>query len=591
MSEPFRVDPMLYRKLALEHEEVEQGTRKWAEPPTEWLNNFQASYGTIAEPVRQALHRFFDTRQQVGNQLADAHGLTARRLREAATAYENADHDTAQALANAGRDTEANNIGSPAGRGIPGNAETGTAGTRDAVPVGDGSMAHPLTPGFSPQSTSEPAASAVGAAPAGAAPTTAPAGTPGTSAPVGGAIPPLSSSGASANDNQPPDASRQVIANRETGMQPPLLTPFMAAVGQARDKAAEPAHVLGEKVDEDLVLARTLLRALLAAVGTSAVGVSWAVAVIRGPGGTGIFLTSNEGRGWLPPSIYLPRIVSTPWSASELLWRGTEYTSAPWEGVADPARVLVEFALQWGPKVGARLTAIASSEPIDPALGATLPTVSTAGNLEPSAEVDLRVLTADTTDRLGLAGSISALEHVASVPDTQVRQECLRLATHAHTRWGSPKIGSGDVVHARRARARIIDLLSSNQHVPDALWGELRDRDAMLAAAVMSRRTDLSQVPIGELRVPDDETLQCLHIERRCNELILLLGAEPSRQGLRDVVFAHEQALTHPMFDSLAVTVQPKTETAQHIPAAPAVRDHRTITAPETPNPPSGTTA
>ncbi|NEW48417.1 hypothetical protein, partial [Nocardia cyriacigeorgica] len=32
-----------------------------------------------------------------------------------------------------------------------------------------------------------------------------------------------------------------------------------------------------------------------------------------------------------------------------------------WEGISDPARVLAEFALAWGRKSGARLTALASS--------------------------------------------------------------------------------------------------------------------------------------------------------------------------------------------------------------------------------------
>ncbi|WP_217998111.1 hypothetical protein, partial [Nocardia paucivorans] len=54
---------------------------------------------------------------------------------------------------------------------------------------------------------------------------------------------------------------------------------------------------------------------------------------------------SNEGRGWLPTDLYLPREVTTPW-----MWSVAE--GAAWEGVADPARILAEFALAWGAKSG-----------------------------------------------------------------------------------------------------------------------------------------------------------------------------------------------------------------------------------------------
>ncbi|WP_280454752.1 hypothetical protein [Nocardia brasiliensis] len=349
----------------------------------------------------------------------------------------------------------------------------------------------------------------------------------------------------------------------------PVSTPFAAVVAQARDKDAEPSYVLGNETNDDLLVARILLQSVLAAVDFE-VGMAFAVSVMRGVDGVGVFITSNEGRGWLPAGLYLPREVSTPWLWDELLG---ETSGAPWEGIADPARVLVEFGLAWGAKANAALSALVSSGPIDPGLRVQLPDVAVAGMVGAADIADLRTPTLDTADRLGIAGSVEALESTAAVPDSSLRARCTELAADAHTRVGRVGACPVEVVEARRLREQILALAQAEQPVPPQLWEELRDADGLLAASMLSLRIDVGRVEVGSLRVDDEvSALRALVFERRCNELVLLLAAEPSRQSLRDVVYAHEQIVGHAKFvEAPAEVSAAATEPVAHVDAQTVV--------------------
>jgi hypothetical protein len=280
---------------------------------------------------------------------------------------------------------------------------------------------------------------------------------------------------------------------------------------------------------------------------------AWSVAVLRGPGGAGVFITSNEGRGWLPAGLFLPREVSTPWLWDELLG---DSGGSPWEGVSDPARVLVEFGLVWGAKANARLSALVSSAPIDSGLRTQLSDVAMADLVGPTYNVDLRVATPDTTDRLGLAGSEQSREHAAQVPDSQVRARTVELAVDAHVQLGRSGVSPAEAAGARQLRDRILTTVQAGRPVPRELWDDLRDADDLLAASMLSRRVDVGRVGLGELRVDDaDSALRTMVFERRCNELALLLAGEPSRQDLRDAVYAHDQIVEHPLFVAVPAAV------------------------------------
>ncbi|MBF6175653.1 type VII secretion target [Nocardia blacklockiae] len=580
MPDNVNVDPELLRLLAQKHDGIADDTRKWAEPPSDWLAAFPETYGKIAHPVHQALMRYYTARERAGNALADEHQYTANSLREAALAYEQADQDSGHGIKISGDEfggspstqtpTGPAGPGStppsapdagPAGGPPPAGPSTTGAGPGGAGPNGAGpNGAGPQDPGAGPDSGRQtpavagPDGGGPGGGPGGpgAGPGTNGAASTGTTATPLGAIPPGGPGGGPGGPGAsgPFDdrTSAQTSGSRFDGPPIPVVTPFAAAVAKAKDEAAEPAYVVGDAVDEDLVLAKTLLGGVLAAADTSAIGLHWAVAVLRGPAGLGVFITSNEGRGWLPAGVFMPQEVSTPWSWDEVLSEGGE-AGSPWEGVSDPARILVEFGLAWGPKAGAKLTALASSAPLDSGMRNRFADVPMEGLVGPTYDVDLRVFTADTADRLGLTGSPAALQKVASVPDNRVRATCMELAADAHAQVGRAGPVPPEAAAGRDVRQRILTALEGGREVPSAWWEELRDADDLLAAAMLSRRVDVGRVEPGELRVDDNPALRAMVFERRCNELALLLAdAETTRQHLRDAVYAHVQITEHPQF-------------------------------------------
>ncbi|MBF6158052.1 type VII secretion target [Nocardia cyriacigeorgica] len=633
MPEGLNLDPAVLRQLAEQHRRVARDTREWAKPPQDWLNDFPRTYGSIADPVYKALLEYYSERQKAGNALADDHDKTADYLIKSADNYEWTDKDGAAAIRGGGQAVDTPSGGgtetpyapaptpvgtapeapSAGGRGpdaatpdtatpdgttpdpvVPGGTapdQTPPPGTAPDQPAPDITTPPPVTPGAGVPGAPETAAQQPGSGVAPQVPAAASAGaetgtntgaaTPaqpaGASAPTGTTPPPTGMPGVApmapamgGMDDRSTTAPPSQTGGRadSTPFVAPMPTPFAAAVAAAKEKAAEPSHVVGDEVDEDLVIARTLLRSVLAAVDSSVIGLTWAVSVMRGPAGAGVFITTNEGRGWMPAGLFLPREVSSPWVWDELLGTDTGEGS-PWEGVTDPARVLAEFGVAWGAKANAKLSALVSSGPIDPGLRAQLRDVSTEGNVRAADEVDLREFTPDTADRLGLFGTMSALEHVSAVTDAQVPGRCIELAVDAHARVGRAGPVPVEAAEARSVRERILAMVQAGQPVPAPWWDDLRDADDLLAASMLSRRVDPGRVGIGDLRVDSsDSSLRDMVFERRCNELVLLLEGEPSRQALRDAVYAHEQIIEHPLFVEAPSTVS----------AADTDRDARPVT-------------
>ncbi|MFB7720126.1 hypothetical protein [Nocardia sp. NPDC056100] len=317
---------------------------------------------------------------------------------------------------------------------------------------------------------------------------------------------------------------------------------FQEAVGAAMAAAAAPAFVLGDRVDGDSALARTLLRSILAVVDCSPIAPAWAVVVTRHASGVSAFVTSNEGRGWLPAGLYLPRTVLTPW-----VWQAAR--DAAWEGVADPARVLVEFGRAWGRTSGAELSAVASSLPIDPILRAALPSVRFEGEIGPAAELNLGVPAPDRCDRLAMTASPRLLDRVMSVQEPTIALRCTELARDAHARVIRAIPDPVHVMGTPQLRQRILTALRNRAPVADDWFEELRDADDLLAAGMVSRRLDVSRIPLGELRFEENgepAIARAIQLQRRCDELVLLLAQVPDRQCLRDAVYLHAHLIEHP---------------------------------------------
>ncbi|RDI54550.1 type VII secretion target [Nocardia mexicana] len=591
MPDSMDIDPDVLRELAEQHYRVADDTEAWAEPPQSWLDSFIDSYGTIAAPVKRALDDYYNARKNAGYALAGQHRKTGDSLRAAADEFERVDNESARQLGRAGEENgsgpqlqtptqhqppavgpgDSSTAPPPSGVGTPVGDTPAGAVPPGATQAGAPNGAAPGVDGATPSDTAaageDSQGPGVGAAQAGgvngAAVPTGSAVPGGSAVTAPGGVPPTVSAGSGgpggpgsgpADDRsaQPPTG-----ATGRTDLPPmPIPTPFAAAVSAAKEKEAEPAYMVGDAVDNDLLLARTLLSAVLAAVDSSVLGLNWAVAVMRGPAGAGVFITSNEGRGWLPAELFLPREVSTPWVWDEFLADGSGDAGSPWEGVADPARVLVEFGLSWGAKANARLSALVSSGAIDSGLRTRFSDVPMEGLVGAAYDVDLRVFTPDTADRLGLVGSVESLEHVSAVPDSQVRERCVELAADAHAKVGRTSAATPDAAGSRGVRERILASVQAGRDIPASWWDELRDADDLLAAAMLSQRVDVGRVEPGDLRVDEESAgLRAMVFERRCNELVMLLGEESTRQQLRDAVYAHDQIVKHPRFEEIPAAV------------------------------------
>ena len=322
------------------------------------------------------------------------------------------------------------------------------------------------------------------------------------------------------------------------------------AVGAALVAASVPAFLLGERLDADLVLARSLLSSILAAADPQRMGPAWAVSIMRHAGGVSAFVTSDEGRGWIPAGTFLPREMSTPW-----VWSVSD--GAAWEGLADPARILVEFALAWGAQSGARMSALASSGPIDAEMLRQLGDLPTVGSVPAEPTMNFAAAATGLVDRLGLVGARKLQERVEAIDPEQIGERCVDLAVDANTRVAQIGSDASRSLGAPVLRERILATVRQLRPVPPEWWEELRDADDLIAASMPALRADVSRVALGQLRAETSDAraasaLRALVFERRADELVLLLAAEPTRQVLRDAVYAHGQLVDHPHFARLA---------------------------------------
>ncbi|MEU6584446.1 type VII secretion target [Nocardia sp. NPDC046763] len=604
MADNVSYDFAAMEQLAQHHEARKDEISAWSQIPKEWLRTFPTNYGSIAHKVHDSLNDFYNARYAAGQALADHHQKLADDLRTAAKKMQDVSGDGADAIRGVGSgDGSPTHLPAPTGGpSHPAGPVSGPVTPVEAHPTAPVDAQHPVgshpaAPSHSgaPAGDHGPGSSTLAVTPDLSAASMEQTSAPGSGSPVGGStvtgapfagpfdassdpstMGPVLPSAGDPSSNQSADAP---TADSDAASAP-LLTPFAAAVAAAKDKAAAPAFVVNETTNEDLVLARTLLGAVLAAADSPAVGLAWAVSVMRGPAGTRVFITSNEGRGWLPAGIYLPREVSTPWAWDDML---AADGGSPWEGVADPARILAEFALAWGAKSDTVLSALVSSAPIDASLRGAFPDVAVEDMVAPVYDLDLRNPTPDTLDRLALSGSATASEDSAAVPDSAIRRRRVELAVAAHAELGRALATPPEALSARTLRGRVLDAIAAGHPVPAQLWQDLRDADDLLAAAMLSRRVDGGRVELGRLRIDDEaEVLRTMVFERRCTELALLLADEPTRQTLRDALYASEQIMSHPGY--LAIATSPVRTAAERA----VVHTDGATTSPTPTGPPRG---
>ncbi|MFE2961013.1 hypothetical protein [Nocardia tengchongensis] len=355
---------------------------------------------------------------------------------------------------------------------------------------------------------------------------------------------------ASASDTHPADS--HATAARPVAGQPPSDTAnTLAGESNPISNRADPVLVAAGSAVTDLApadhaadLAQSVLARLLSATDDSPLAPGWAIAVFDHGDGLAAVVTSTEGRSWLPAGLYLPRALTTPWA-----WDAAR--DADWEGVADPARILTEFALLRERAVGARLLALASSRPIAETLRRALPQVSmreVAGSGDPVFAGPGPGL----VDRLELTCSPRLLDRVEAVAHGQLGAKLHTLAHDAHTRLARANIGEAATLFGAPAlRERLLTAHRDRTPIPLSWWEDLHDADALLAASSPALYLDASRIPLGDLRSRphggDLGRLRALTLQRRADELVLLLAHTPTMQTLRDATYAHTLVAEHPL--------------------------------------------
>lgn len=590
MSNYLNLEPEELRRIAGQHHRRAIAVRKWGEIPHDWLADYKRSHGTIADTVREALVDYYNRRYIKAERQAATHERTRDDLLAAARAMEDTDKDSGGRVEQAGGfgnptpvgSTSAGPVGSApprpvdprppvrTGPGTPYESRTdpgrSSAAARAALPgidaAGRTAASPPASMPLIYAPAPVPAAATAPAAPA--APSTGtpppPTGMPSTGAipPVGAAAPAHSAAATVAATFTPPFSPAAVNESSTPGasaaprMPEPLAAGPLAAARSARgNRSSLPSLVVGDRVDDDFLLVRTLLAATLAATGDSAPGLEWAAAVLRTQAGPVVLLTSNEGRGWLPPGLFLPSEVTIPWK-----WDGGRVARRVFqrmEGTAAPARMLAELGVLI-PRM--KITALVSSAAISENLRAALgDDVALEGGVSAGqSAVDFGSPAPGLADRLAIAGSAESLKQAITVPDSEIRARCIELARDADERVRAAGSASDLSISASRAwRPQILEALAAGRSVP-VNWQEQRGPATGVPAAMPLPGVDHFSGSVGVRRdVPEPEARRAIVFERRVEELLFLLAAgEPDRQTLRDVLYAYGQITEHPQFPAAA---------------------------------------
>lgn len=584
MPNYLELEPEELRRIARQHDDAAARVRKWGEIPRAWLNDFPRIYGTIADPVRKALEDYYRHRHAKAERQAARHEDTRDSLIEAARRMEEADQESAHSVAGAG------DFGS--------GESPGAVPDRESIPAVDSSAPFGATSTASPPLTTAGAVGAGPVAPVGAHLRQAPAGIsadpqralrlPGSPAgwvtdnrdvpdrvtARGGTPPPALPVAASNSADTTPFASdagkingdgaapsapvsagdrpAPVPAQRQLPAPVPSGPLTAVAARAAESRRGLPSLVAGDHAEDDLVLARTLLAATLAAVGDSEPSLEWAVMVLRTSVGPVVMLTTTEGRGWLPPGLFLPVEVAIPWKWAGGLGRGVQRIAAALEGITDPARMLAEFWRSyrpWHSRISALVSSAVIADNVREALGDG---TAVAERVRPaSAVVDFASPGAGLVDRLAMGGSDRLRQQADAVPVSEIWPTCLALAREADARVCAAISGHDEEVAAHRIRRqRVFESLASDRSLPPSWVDELYAHDALRAAAQRAQRIDISRIAFGAPREHAGASLmRNTAFERRADEMLFLLARkEPDRQMLRDVLYTYGQIVEHPLF-------------------------------------------
>ena len=283
-----------------------------------------------------------------------------------------------------------------AGGGLPGSGGVPSAGTGSGSPaaaftqgLSTGGAIGSGMPATSPAPASPSPALSAGGHAAPAAPVSATAGAgmspaaaqPGMAAPASAAAAPTGAGmggGAGAPMMLPPGSMGPPAGAAPPATMPagtvgaasnaPAASPAPPSTGAGGGATLIPASVVAagqtaaareRRESADAAAAKELAWKLQHAAQAVNYPIEWAVGVFRSPSGTETVITSNDGAGYIPAGVFVPRSVRV--LATDPLV--DDHFRQLWFGWSDPARVLVEYATLRA-ELGWRLVAAATTGPL-----------------------------------------------------------------------------------------------------------------------------------------------------------------------------------------------------------------------------------
>lgn len=304
------------------------------------------------------------------------------------------------------------------------------------------------------------------------------------------------------------------------GVYDPLIAPvaFIAPV------VSGPSSFL----DEDLAAVRVLVESV-----GGFPDVNWAAGTVVTGGRKLIVITTDRGRGWMPASTLLPANVELPWRHP---------ASSRWEGLLDPARVIVEYKAA----VGGVLTALASthfSAPRGVGNVPFAPVIDPSAHSHPELLRTVLLLGGDTAARSVLQVDPSLLAQAQAVNDEGKQRERALGCAFRSLEHGDAITG-GEVSRDTICR-RILDQINvAPGHNPlrieqqlRPLWEQLQADHAALVDQERAARADVREIPVGKLDTAGAPTYRALLAHTYTAEAVLGLRTPNAAAALENAVY------------------------------------------------------
>lgn len=253
--------------------------------------------------------------------------------------------------------------------------------------------------------------------------------------------------------------------------------------------------------------------------------VQWAAGVVVVGDRRQLVVTSDRGRGWMPAGAILPADAVMPW------WHER---ASRWEGLLDPARVIVEFAAA----SGGRVTALASTHSSAPSVAAGVPWVFADGTQQARPEL----VGGAVVTRFELQVCKARRDAVRAITDPYLQRErALWVAFDADSQAGSSPLRQAILAELQRHPGRLGD----QRWVNHLDWGALESSHHDTCVAERAARVDVREVEVGKVDLEGGQGRAFL-AQAYANETVLALRQPGPEQSLKDAVYSWNMLLDLP---------------------------------------------